>query len=64
MMFVKGYMAKNRSCDAESIHVDEEPPTVYFDPQDPTIGIGLCSQLLRMHHHMLFRPLHYVLLHN
>ena len=39
MMFVKGYMAKNRSCDAESIHVDEEPPTVYFDPQDPTIGI-------------------------
>ena len=34
----KGYFAKNRSCDAESIHVDEEPPKIYFDPNDPTIG--------------------------
>ena len=48
MTLVKGYGTKNRPCDAESIHVDEEPPTIYFDPEDSTIGTNdlclLCSK--------------------
>ena len=37
MTLVMGYGSKKRTCDAESIHVDEEPPKIYFDPEDPTI---------------------------
>ena len=34
-----GCLFKKRSVDDEPVFVDEEPPTIYFDPNDPSIGI-------------------------
>ena len=33
-----GLMNKKRTVDAEPTFVDEKPPMVYYDPNDPTIG--------------------------
>ena len=33
-----GCLSKKRRVDDEPVFVDEDPPTIYFDPNDPSIG--------------------------
>ena len=33
-----GCLYKKRPVDDDPVFVDEDPPTIYFDPNDPTIG--------------------------
>ena len=36
---IVGLAFKKKNMDDEPVFVDEEPPTTYFDPNDPSIGI-------------------------